>query len=261
VRNLGPIGWWEEAMNSGLWAKLPPNFLKVGYKGWCRLDRGVQHLVVELAKKQHFKCALCSATRRLVIEHDHDPEEGHGDVPSILNIRGLACQRCNWHLRVYEAEQNGEYWNWENLSSRLSSHQYDSYDYAYRCRVSPLVEAIIEKRMGSKNYWRRRLVLQRFDAWYYDGMRSEWRERWKRDRATEIETPKQFLKALLACTEFVVQQMKKDPEYEPPEAYMELMTQVMPTIQQAIALRTGTLINSASSSPITLNKTAPSTTI
>lgn len=57
-------------MSVGLWDKLPPGFLKIGFKRWRKLNHGVRRLVAELAESQNFKCALCSATRGLVIEHD-----------------------------------------------------------------------------------------------------------------------------------------------------------------------------------------------
>lgn len=74
-----------------------------------RLDPGVRKLVVELARAQNFKCAFCDATRGLIIEHDHYPERGTGDKPTVYNIRGLACSGCNWHLGMYEADERGDY--------------------------------------------------------------------------------------------------------------------------------------------------------
>ena len=240
-------------MSVGLWEKLPPGFLKIGFNRWRKLDHGVRPLVVELAESQKFKCALCSASKNLVIDHDHDPEEGRGDILTVFNIRGLVCGSCNWHLRVYEAEQNGEYWNWDNLNGRLYDSDYDSYDYVYRCRVSTLVEAALEKRMGSNNYWRRRLCLEKFDAWYYDEEFSAWRDEWERRRALEIKTPEQFFKVMLALCEFVSGEMEKDSDYRPPDQFIEvarkvlkLIDEVRPDIQAAVAARAANSAESGS---------------
>ena len=102
-------------MRRGLWDLLPGGFLKKGYNSWRKLDGDVQNVIFTLAESQKFKCALCPTTRNLVIDHDHEPEEGPGHYYTVFNIRGLVCQRCNWHLMVYEKEERGEYLNWENV--------------------------------------------------------------------------------------------------------------------------------------------------
>lgn len=112
--------------------------------------------------------------------------------------------------------------------------------------MSPLVEAALEEHMGWRNYWRRWTCLKKFDAWYYDFERSAWRERWKQNQAVKIKTPEQFLNVLLALTKFVSEQMGKDPNYRPPEKFMEIIAKVRPLIQQAIASREGTAAGDAS---------------
>ena len=124
-------------MSYELWQKLPKRFLKKKYQWWYNLDQDVKQLIVELANDQKFKCALCTRDRDLIVEHDHEPQEGPGYPYTIYNIRGLVCSRCNWHLMVYEKEESGEYLNWENASSYLSSSDYENYVYAYKCRVEP----------------------------------------------------------------------------------------------------------------------------
>ena len=70
-------------MSQSLWQSLPADFLKKKYPAWDRLDHEVKLLIVELAKNQNFKCALCNRRHGLEIEHDHDPEHGDGiDLPS-----------------------------------------------------------------------------------------------------------------------------------------------------------------------------------
>jgi hypothetical protein len=79
-------------MSQSLWQSLPAGFLKKKYPAWDRLD-------------QH----------GLEIEHDHDPEHGDGDRPTIYNIRGLVCRGCNWQLMMYEKKERGEYTGWVNF--------------------------------------------------------------------------------------------------------------------------------------------------
>jgi hypothetical protein len=63
---------------------MPAGFLKRTPRGWLRLDRDVRLLVVELARTQEFKCAFCSETRGLIVEHDHWPQRGmNGAVAAI----------------------------------------------------------------------------------------------------------------------------------------------------------------------------------
>jgi hypothetical protein len=207
-------------MRLGFSGTMPSGFLKIGFNSWSKLDPGVRRVVAELAESQKFRCALCPATRNLVIDHDHEPEEGPGQPYTALNIRGLVCSRCNWHLMAYEKQESGEYFGWENAYPCISSYEYETYDHMYRCRVRPLIEAVLEQRMGSANYWRRDTILRKFDAWYIDRERSEWRERWKRSQAWKIETPEQFIECVGAVTKFFAQKLEKDPDYELPDEFI-----------------------------------------
>jgi hypothetical protein len=89
--------------------------------------------------------------------------------------------------------------------------------------------------MGSQNYWRRRICLEKFDAWYYDGQRSEWRERWRKNQQSKITSPEEFFEALLALTNFVLSQREKDPNYRPPRQFMEIVARVRPILHEIIA--------------------------
>jgi hypothetical protein len=162
------------AMSILLWNKLPDGFLKMKYKRWARLDYDVGLLIIELADKQKFKCALCSRKHDLVVEHDHDPEHGTGEGLTIYNIRGLTCQRCNWHLMVDEKDRNGEYRGFDDAYSYVSDREYESYTFAYDCRVGALYEDYLKEKLGLLNYWRRRIFLDKFDDWKEWGARYPW---------------------------------------------------------------------------------------
>lgn len=218
-------------MRQSFWDTMPSGFLKIGFKSWSKLDPGVRRVVAELAESQKFKCALCTKTRNLVIDHDHEPEEGPGHPYTVFNIRGLVCERCNWHLMVYEKQEGGEHFGWENAYPCISSYEYETYDHIYRCRVSSLIEALLEQRMGSANYWHRKLVLQKFDMWFYDGERSEWRERWAQRQAWKIETPEQFIECLFALTRFFTAQMDKAADFVSPGEFILLLRRVRHILQ------------------------------
>ena len=222
-------------MSIVLWQKLPERFLRMKFPAWNKLDHNVKRVVVELAKKQDFTCALCSRNHGLEVEHDHDPQEGPGDRYTVYNIRGLVCRGCNWHLRFYEAQESGEYFGWDNANCRISSRDYEDYICAYECRVSPLTETLLEQRMGSRNYWRRRLVLQKFDEWFYVDGFSGWRERWEENHKWDIRTPKRCVQVLIALMQFVIEQLKEDPNYQPPEKIFEILAKIRPIIEQAKA--------------------------
>jgi hypothetical protein len=217
------------------WSELPSGFLKIGFGGWMRLDSDVQLIVCELAESQRFRCALCSRSRGLVIDHDHYPEEGTGATYTKYNVRGLLCTSCNWHLGFYECEASGGYFGWENASYRISSREYDDYVDTYQYRVSPLIEALREQRMGSANYWRMRRHHQKFDEWYYDGIVPTWRERLAEEKARTIDSPEKFFRVLKACAEFVVEQIKKDPNFRPPDKFVEVIRKVRNLIEEARA--------------------------
>lgn len=218
-------------MSSALWRKLPHRFLRMKFERYDELDHEVKRLIVDLASDQKFKCALCSRDSNLIVEHDHEPQEGCGSTYTIYNIRGLVCSRCNWHLMVYEKEASGEYIDWENASSYLSSREYEDYIYTYECRVGSLIETLLEKRIP--NYWHRRLILDRFDDWYYEGGQPPlWYRRHKQKEAVKIETPEDFIRGLTAIVKFVGDQIKKDPNYEPPEIFFKLMVRIRPIIDQ-----------------------------
>lgn len=232
-------------MSFELWQKLPEGFLKKSYQQFCKLDHDVKRLIVELAIEQNFKCALCTRDRDLVIEHDHEPEEGAGDRITIHNIRGLVCHRCNSSLSVYERQERGEYFGLENVTSHLSNHDYDGYTHVYDCRVATLREALLEKKIP--NYWHRRLVLDKFDDWFYEGGRAPlWYRRYREQESRKIETPEDFIRALTAIVQFINGQFKKDPNFEPPEVFLKLMVRIRPIFEQTKAIREGNLADHVS---------------
>jgi hypothetical protein len=217
------------AMSDDLWHQLPSGFLKRSPKGWRRLDRSVRLLVVELARAQKFQCAFCDETKGLIIEHDHWPERGSGDILTVYNVRGLACSRCNWHIGMHEADARGDYRGWDDAYIYISENNFYPYVEAYESRVRVLLEEELEQRLGTVNYWRRRLFLQKFDDWHEWGGRYPWRsyfseikerQRWK------IRTPEQFWKTLAACVCFIVEEKQKNPDFELPEKFQEVLVRV-----------------------------------
>ena len=216
--------------------ELPDGLLRKKQRGWLRLDHNVQRLIVELARRQGYKCACCDEDCNLIIEHDHYPEHGPGDKPTIHNIRGLVCGPCNWHIGMHEAEERGEYPNWPDRFPRVSEGDYERYTYAHQCRVQPLLEAILEERLGTSNYWRRRLFLQKFDEWMEYGGQYPWYWGFDEIKAKKypVRTLKRFLKALYAQSQYVVEQINKDSDYEPPEAFMEVIFQIKPFLESIL---------------------------
>jgi hypothetical protein len=208
-----------------LWQKLPDGFLKKKYRAWCKLDHEVQSLIVELASDQNFRCAFCSRGRNPIIEHDHDPEQGRGDHPTIYNVRGLACHRCNLHLGLYEVDKWGGYRSWDHVDVTISSDEYDDYIDAYARRLRCLHEDTLEKTCS--NYWSRRLLLDKFDDWK-DGWRKDYPWYWdfeeiKEKRHGTIRTPEQFIKTLTACVKSVAAEYEKDPNYQPSDEVIKFV--------------------------------------
>jgi DNA-directed RNA polymerase subunit RPC12/RpoP len=215
-----------------LWQRLPHRFLKLKYPAWRRLDYAVQLLIVELASKQKFRCVHCSRDRNLEIEHDHDPTHGPGDRYTIYNIRGLACRGCNWRIMLYEKEKAGDYIGFDNVYHRLRDDQYEGYIYEYECRVSPLLEDLLQERLGVHNYWYRRNLLWKFDEWRYEWEPTyPWHwgfEEIKERRHGKIRTPKRFMKVLAALMRFVVDEFEKDANYQPPNQFIDPMVRLKP---------------------------------
>lgn len=219
-------------MSFDLWRKLPENFLRMKYPRFCKLNEDVKKLIVELAETQKFKCAICKNTaRNLVVDHDHNPDEGPGDQFTIFNIRGLVCQGCNWDLGFFEKEERGEAFGWEGVECKLWSGDYEAYKYEYECRVSALREALLKKRIP--NYWHRKLVLDRFDAWYHEGGRPpRWYQEYKEQQFWKIETPDDFFRVLVALLKYYSEQFEKNPSYEPPEEFWQMMERIQPLMAQ-----------------------------
>jgi DNA-directed RNA polymerase subunit RPC12/RpoP len=225
----------ERIMSSSfdLWERLPGGLLKKGYRGWSQVDYEVRLLIVALAEQQKFKCALCNCAKELEIEHDSDPEYGEGDRYTIYNIRGLACRRCNWRIMMFEKEARGECTGWQNSYTGLTDHQYWDYIYSYERRTNPLIEAALEDKLGSVNYWRRRNMLWKFDEWNDGWQDYPWHwgfEEIKEKRHGKIRTPRQAMYALRACMQFVVDEKQRIPDWEPPSAFVDLMVRLKPLL-------------------------------
>lgn len=223
-------------MSDHLWDQLPAGFLKKKAKGWMRLDRDIRELVVKLARAQNFKCAFCDKTRSLIIEHDHWPERGSGDKLTVYNVRGLVCAQCNWHLGMYEADARGDYRGWDDAYIYISERDFEPYAYEYDCRVLALFEKELEAELGPRIYWRRRLILQKFDdrrelANWRHPTRSYFAEIKKRRRWI-IRTPEQFWKMLAACTRFFIEEKQRNPDFEFPDQFLQLVKRVTPILEE-----------------------------
>lgn len=217
------------------WNKLPPGFLEMKFDGFKKYKPEAQSLIVELARLQGFKCALCDEKRNLIVEHDHT-EDGHNKT--IYNIRGLACRSCNRQLRLFEKERDAEIWLFENAICRLTDSQYDNYTYEFECRVAPLIEEREIERMGAANYFRRKFFLWKFDDWNEIRTRYPWKwgfEEIKARRHGAIRTPKQFFRTLLACASFVKEQMEHDPNYIVPDTFIKIMIKAKPLVDKLLA--------------------------
>ncbi|WP_316158603.1 MULTISPECIES: endonuclease domain-containing protein [unclassified Bradyrhizobium] len=221
-------------MSDHYWRELPAGLLKKTARGWMRLDPGVRKLVVELARAQNFKCAFCDETRGLIIEHDHDPVRGSGDKLTVYNIRGLACSGCNWHLGMYEADERGDYRGFDDAFIRINERDFYPYAQAYEHRVLTLVEEELEQRMDPINYANRCLFLQKFDE-------REWSRHYpwpsyfgeiKRRRRMMIRTPEQFWEAFVASVRFVVEEKRRNPDYEIPAAFIRVAVLVKPIVDE-----------------------------
>jgi hypothetical protein len=210
-----------------LWEKLPAGLLKKGYPAWCRLDWQVQKLVVKLASGQRFQCAFCPETRNLEIDHDHYPDEGPGNRFTIYNVRGLLCRTCNWHMGIYEADQAGSDRGWEHVySSDISSSDYEGYIDAYASRQLQRYEDKLERTCP--NYWSRRILLDKFDEWNEGWAEFPWRwgfEEIKEKRHGKIRTPRQFMNTMRACLEFIAEEHRKNPDWQPPESVVNFVFQ------------------------------------
>lgn len=222
-------------MSSDLWNALPNDFLRIGYRAWDRFGYELKLLIVQLAKEQDFKCALCGANRRLIVEHDHEPEFGSGVKQTIYNTRGLTCQRCNWHLKLYETNQNGEYFGWDHVNCRISDRDYDDYVYRYSIRVASLHEEARKSSISPANYWKRRIFLDKFDDWRQWGDRYPWRWEFgkiKQRKRRTIRTPEQFIRTLSALVKFVKTQTESDPEFEIPDSFVDIMIKLKPMFDE-----------------------------
>jgi hypothetical protein len=136
---------------------------------------------------------------------------------------------------VYEKDKNGEYRGFDEVYSNVSDHEWESYIYAYECRVGVLREARLERELGSLNYWRRRVFLDKFDDWQEYGGRYPWYwgfDEIKDQKYGKIRTPLQFIETLSACVRFVKGEIDKDPNYQPPENFLEAIFRIKPFLDE-----------------------------
>ena len=106
------------------------------------------------------------------------------------------------------------------LDGNISERDFETYAFAYECRILALFEDELEQRLGPHNYWRRRLILQKVEDFREWGGRSLWRSHFtelKKRQRWKIRTPEQFWNTLAACMRFVVEQTRKNPDFEIPE--------------------------------------------
>lgn len=229
-------------MSVELWKKLPDGFLKRGLQGWRKLDRDVQELIVELAAMQKFNCALCKDENRdLEVEHEHEPREKV--PPTIYNIRGLVCGRCNRQLMFYEKAERGEaIMLGDNIIlSRITSDEYEDYKDGYRVRAS--YEEVLKKKMGYR-YWDRRRKLDFIYARYEDG-RFPWQQDHKWLIRAKLKNPEYAAKVVVECIKFASEQFEKDPNFQPPDGFWKMINHIRPIIDSIRQERTKGQLSSA----------------
>ena len=227
----------ENEMSIELWSRLPAGLLKRSFSSWKNFDYEVKSLIVELAEKQKFKCIHCGRAKGLVIEHDHDPEFGTGKDYTIYNIRGLTCQRCNWHLMLYEKDAAFEERSWNNADSRITDSEYGKYIYEYQIRSAPLIQKALEQKLGKANYWHRSNFLFKFDDWREFGRNSSWGSTFEsRTKRPTIREFKQFIFTLAECVKFVAAEQERNPDYVPPDKFLQLLIKVKPIVNEALKL-------------------------
>ncbi len=227
-------------MSIQLWKEMPEGFLKKRFKAFDKLDHAVKRLIVDLAKDQKFKCAFSFCDKKYVLEIEHEP----GEKLSYTNIRGLVCHRCNLALRAYEMEERGEYSSWENGHPYIGDDEVEAYRYTFECRKDLLIDALEEKRMGPVKYWRKKRILDMLDA-RYEERRLPWQHRSDETWDGKIRSPEHALRVLAGCMQFVVEQLKKDQNYQPPENFLKVTAQIHPIIEEAKAVREQTATDNA----------------
>lgn len=155
-------------------------------------------------------------SRRLCIS-----ERGSGDKLTVYNVRGLTCSGCNWHLGMYEADERGDYRGFDDAYIRIDERRFYPYAQAYVHRALTLIEEELEQRMEPSSYWKRRLFLQKFDErdWRRDYPWPSYFSEIKRRRRMIIRTPEQFWEAFAASARFVLEQKRRGPDFEIPEAF------------------------------------------
>lgn len=233
-------------MSLRLWSKLPEGFLKMGLRTWNTLDYDVRSLIVRLAIEQGFKCALCTKTRKLEVEHDHCPDYGPGHKYTVYNVRGLVCRRCNWHLMVYEKDLHGEYRGFDEVSSWFSDRDWEEYVYPYECRVIELNEIALQEKMGTIKYLRRRIFLDKFDEWREWGPARKSTYPWywafdeiKNQKYGDVRTPKQFLRMMKVTVKYLNHlnaELEKNPDLEIPERHLEFLLKLRAFIEPLVVL-------------------------
>jgi hypothetical protein len=134
---------------------------------------------------------------------------------------------------MYEADERGDYRGWDDAYIYISERDFYPYAQAYESLVRALLEEELEQRLGPVKYWRRRLFLQKFDDWHEWGGRYPWRsyfseikerQRWK------IRPPEQFWRNLAACVRFLVEARRKNPDFEIPGPFLEVLVRVKPIL-------------------------------
>ncbi|HMH00374.1 MAG TPA: hypothetical protein VK555_03120, partial [Terriglobales bacterium] len=112
---------------------------------------------------------------------------------------------------------------------------FEPYAYAYECRILALFEEDLEHRLGPRNYWRRRLFLERADNFREWGGRSLWRSHFtelKERQRWRVRTPGQFWKVLAACMRFVVEETRRNPDFVIPDQFLLTLARVKPILDE-----------------------------
>jgi hypothetical protein len=135
---------------------------------------------------------------------------------------------------MFEADARGDSRGWDDAFIHISERDFEPYAYAYECRILALLERELEQQLGPVNYWRRRLFLQKFDDWREWGRgRYPWPSYFaeiKERRRWRIRTPERFWNTLAACVRFIVEEKRRNPDFEIPEQVLQVLIRVKPIL-------------------------------
>jgi hypothetical protein len=131
----------------------------------------------------------------------------------------------------------GDYFGWDHAYCIVSSGRYESYAWAYECRVYPLCRKAARAADGHQELLAPTDVFGKLRCFVLRRRTLCVARASGRRREIPHSTPEKAIEVFVACANFVIAESKRDPNFKPPENFLDVARTMFSILDEALLAR------------------------